>query len=150
MNAAAVSIALRAFDGARYNFDADDLAYTVCHGKTDASCTRIQVEQQLVALKIGNLTRLRVEKLGRAVIDLIKGRGGDFKLYPGKRVKNIVSAEECIIGIAENDIGVVTVDIDENTDGFGEGRADAMNEFLAMRQALIGQDKTDELSPEDY
>ena len=114
-------ILLRVFDCGLDDFDADDLPGTVGCAQTNRADAAVRIDDGFITLEVGEFDGLLVQLFRLGMVDLIEGFRADAEVLAEQRVGDIVLAAECDGPLPEDDIGLLVIDVLDDTGDHGEG-----------------------------
>ena len=136
-------IGLRAVDGFGYDLDADQLPAGIHHRQADGAHPAVEIQQQIVGGELGVVGGDAVKLLRGEGVDLIEGQWPE----PNRNALQGVFDESGTVQgkrfMAEDHIGVLGVDIQEDGGDLRELRTELLHQFVGMGDLGAGADQTD-------
>lgn len=136
-------ICLSAFNRFWYDLHPHQLPAVVYHRKADGAHAAVEVEQDIVRLKLGVFGSDAVEALGSQRVDLIEGEGAESDRHTAKSILDVARAVERDGLFTQDDIGLLGVDVDEDGRNIAELLPQRGHELLAVGKLRAGADEAD-------
>ena len=136
-------VGLGALDGLGDHLDPDQGAAARRHGQADGAHSAIEIEKQVAGggVRVGG--GHAVELLGAGGVHLVKGEGPQPDRHPAEGVLDEAGTAEDPVLPAEDDVGLVGVDVDEDGADRRKAAAEGGGQLGGVRQAGPGADQAD-------
>ena len=128
-------------DGLGDHFDAHQGAAAPGHGQTDGAHPAVEVQQQVVGGRGGVGGGHAVKLFGAGSVDLVERKGAQPHRHPAEGVLDKAGAVQDPVFPAEDDVGLVGVDVEEDGADVAEAGAQGGGQLGGMRQAGTGADQ---------
>lgn len=126
-----------------HDLHADELTAAVGHGETDGTHAAVEVEQNVRWFQLGVLGSDAVEPLSGQCVDLIEGEGAESDRHTAESILDVARAVEGDGLLAEDDVGLLGVDVDEDGRNIAELLPQRGHELLAVGELRAGADEAD-------
>ena len=130
-------------DGLGNDLHADQLTAVAGHREADGAHAAVEIEQDIVRLKLGVFGSDAVEALGSQRVDLIEGEGAEADGHAAEGVLDAARAIEGHAPLAEDDVGLFGVDIDEDGGNIAELFPEQSYQLIAVGELRAGADEAD-------
>ena len=132
-----------ALDGFGDDLDPHQGAAARRHRQADGAHPAVEVEQQVAGGGVGVVGGHRVELLGAGGVDLVEGEGPQPHRHPAQAVLDKTRPVQGHIFAAQDDVGLVPVDVDEDGRNVGKAAAQPRGDLFGVGQAGPGADQAD-------